>query len=183
MGNRAYGAKRSREKGIGIDERNAHVHQGAEHGLQPAPGGTSLSGLRRRQARGGGLDRQAPSRRVGAQPFDARTDTLLYPDPPSGPHELTAESYFGGECDPYLNCLDIDDFHGKTIVIQRGTSYSVTVDVKYVNELDPTILAGTQTFAKLVTLTIENTYIRDPVEDRPLAMNISRVYTYLRTTI
>ncbi len=120
---------------------------------------------------------------IGARPFDARTDTLLYPDPPSGPQELTAESYFGGECDPYLNCLDIDDFHGKTMVIQRGTSYSVTVDVKYVDELDPTMLAGTQTFAKLVTLTIENTYIRDPVEDKPWAINISRVYTYLRTTI
>lgn len=124
---------------------------------------------------------------IGTRSFDARTDTTVFPDPPSSAEELTAESDFGKSCDPYTGCSDIDDYHEQELTMNRlGTTYSVFVGVRYVEESNPESFSGSKTFAKRVTLTISNPLLRDRDEnedDIVREMFISRVYTYLRTTI
>ena len=120
---------------------------------------------------------------IGNWPFDARTDSLVNEEAPSSPGELTAEANFGGGWCYSAGC-DIDNFDGDSTLVQReGTAYVVHVDVKYVNETDPTQLAGTQTYAKRVMLTITNPLLRDKELDMVMPVEISRVFTYLKTTI
>ncbi len=120
---------------------------------------------------------------IGNWPFDARTDTLVFPDPPSSPTELTSSDNFGGGWCGTAGC-DIDNFHGEsTTIVREGTTYDVSVEVNYVSESDPTLESANRTYAKRVTLTITNDMVRDTESGGALPVEISRVFTYLKTTI
>ena len=113
-------------------------------------------------------------------PFDARTvnenDSTFVT--PSLATELTSPGAFGGGCTPFVNCVDLDDYHGKTI--QRSTSWfdlETRIEVVYVSINDPKVAPGTQTFAKEVRLFSTSPYLTE-VSPNLTEVRMSRVYTY-----
>ena len=120
---------------------------------------------------------------IGSKPFDYRTSEANFPTPPNSAAELTQVSNFGGNCDPELDCADIDDFHGKTLSrLPGGLPFDVAVTVSYVNEDDPNATASVPTFAKEVTLTITSPFIYHGRPDNLIPITISRVFTYFKNT-
>ncbi len=104
---------------------------------------------------------------VGSKPFDAATALAEVEDE----SELTALPFSTGMS--YEEADDIDDFHQ----IQTYTfpefdfDFEIDITVEYVDENDPEVVATSQTFAKKVTVTINNEYLESPVQ-------LSQIYTY-----
>jgi hypothetical protein len=113
-------------------------------------------------------------------PFDARTaneDDLAYVTP-SLASELTSPAGFGGGCTPFVDCVDLDDYHGKTIT--RSLSWfdiSTRIEVVYVSVDDPNVETGTQSFAKEVRLFTSSPYLTK-VSPNLSEVRMARVYTY-----
>ncbi len=122
---------------------------------------------------------------IGSLPFDERTDVTRNPTRLASASELKAPAYFGGNCNPdanYADCKDIDDFDGKSRTLEReDLVYYVAIEVRYVDEDDPTIARQSQTFAKEVVLHITSPHILDSQSSEPLSIVIARVFTYQRT--
>ncbi len=122
---------------------------------------------------------------IGSLPFDERTDAARNPTRLASASELEAPAYFGGNCNPdvnYADCKDIDDFHGKSRTLEReGLAYDAAIEVRYVDEDDPTIAIQSKTFAKEVVLHITSPHILDSQSSEPLSIVIARVFTYQRT--
>ncbi len=124
---------------------------------------------------------------IGRREFDENTDEskmspLVYPVI-STAAELTATADFGG-CSSltYSNpaCDDIDDFDGLAVdVTTSGLTYSINVDVQYVDPLTAAPSIG-KSYAKEVTLTLTNPYLL--VGGAPLEVTLFRVFTYDRHT-
>jgi len=120
-------------------------------------------------------------------PFDEAVDEARYVGPIRYPlvhaaFELTPASAFGmcdsGCTDP----LDLDDYDGMTFYrTVDSLDYIATVSVQYVDELDPTKVSATQTFAKLVTVEVSSEAIA--ISGEPLTIDYSRVFTYERSTM
>ncbi len=121
-----------------------------------------------------------------ALPFDSKVDPdsvivpeLGYPIVLSAT-QITPEAQFGG-CFVYDLCGDLDDFHG--LVVTRtagGLDYEATIEVRYVDENDPMVETGIQTFAKKVTVTVtQGSLIQAGV---PLSTSYSRVFVYDKPT-
>jgi hypothetical protein len=113
-------------------------------------------------------------------PFDERTDTtgVIDFDTPQVASELTSPGSFGGNCQPFVTCGDLDDYHGKTI--RRTLSWfdiETRIEVVYVSVDDPKVESGTQSFAKEVRLFVSSPYLRTLKPDLP-DVRIGRVYTY-----
>ncbi len=121
---------------------------------------------------------------IGSLPFDERTDVTRNPTRLASASELKAPAYFGGNCNPdadYADCLDIDDFHGKSRTLEReGLAYDAAIEVRYVDEDDPTIAIQSQTFAKEGVLHITSPLILDSQSSEPLSIVMTRVFTYQR---
>ena len=104
---------------------------------------------------------------VGTKPFDAATDG----EGVEQASELTTLPFSTGQS--YTQADDIDDFHQ----IQTHTlpefefDFEIDVAVEYVDENDPDLTASSQTFAKKVTVTVNNALMQTPV-------HLSQVYTY-----
>ena len=104
---------------------------------------------------------------VGSKPFDAATALAEVEDE----SELTALPFSTGMA--YEEADDIDDFNQ----IQTYTfpefdfDFDIDITVEYVDENDPEAVATSQTFAKKVTVTINNEYLESPVQ-------LSQAYTY-----
>jgi hypothetical protein len=117
--------------------------------------------------------------------FDQRTDESRYAKPIQFPlvkraSDLTPEAQFGG-CQDYSVCKDVDDFHGMQLVRQtQDFQFVVDLSVRYVDEGNPTELAGTQTFAKRISATVTHPSI--VINGNPLRVTISRIVTYHRVT-
>lgn len=89
----------------------------------------------------------------------------------------------GGEtqCADFTTCPYIEGFAGLSTVITRGDfDYEVTVDaVEYVLPTDFSVVAPGETFAKRVTITVENPYLYlgdDP--SNTFSLTLQRVFTY-----
>ena len=104
---------------------------------------------------------------VGSKPFDAATALAEVEDE----SELTALPFSTGMA--YEEADDIDDFNQ----IQTYTfpefdfDFDIDITVEYVDENDPEAVATSQTFAKKVTVTINNEFLQMPVQ-------LSQAYTY-----
>ena len=104
---------------------------------------------------------------AGSKPFDAATAAGTVNDA----SELTALPFSTGMA--YNEADDIDDFHQ----IQTYTfpefdfDFDIDISVAYVDENDPEVIAASQTFAKKITVTINNEYLESPVQ-------LTQVYTY-----
>lgn len=133
------------------------------------------------QASGVGID---VLEAIGSLPFDSKTDTtkvFVFPAVTSA-DQLTAEADFGG-CIAFVDCEDIDDFDGLTFTRDfDGLDFSVTVAVRYVNEVSPDQYTGTQTYAKEVRLLISNPYVYFTNPSNPLTVEMRRVFSYQRVT-
>ncbi len=118
--------------------------------------------------------------------FDEAVDEARYVGPIQYPlvhvaWELTPQSSFGG-CLVYAACLDLDDFHGMVLTRSvEGLEYEAEISVIYVDELDPMIETGSQTFSKKVTVTVSSSAI--VIGDKPLSVHYSRVFSYERSTV
>ena len=108
---------------------------------------------------------------IGLHPFDAATAG----GPVTDRSALTPESQFNDEGKTFDTAADIDDFHNVVFVHQEEEGFDfgfdVSITVRYVEEDNPSADAGSQTFAKMVTLYIENTNMRTPVV-------LENLYTY-----
>lgn len=123
---------------------------------------------------------------IGRLPFDENTDEskitpLTYPVV-TGTNQITAKANFGG-CAALAvsnpSCDDIDDFDGLIVTVDAdGFEYEVSIDVRYVDPLNPDTPAAGITFAKEVALTISNPYLL--VGGQPLEVELKRVFTYNR---
>ena len=104
---------------------------------------------------------------VGTKDFDEATAGVEITDP----NDLTALPFSTGQT--YDQADDIDDFHQ----IQTHTlpefdfDFEIDIAVEYVNENDPEVTASQPTFAKKVTVTVNNDLLQSPVY-------LSQVYTY-----
>lgn len=113
-------------------------------------------------------------------PFDARTvneaDSTYVT--PSLATELTSPGGFGSSCTPFIDCIDLDDYHGKTI--QRTLSWfdiETRIEVVYVSIDNPNVAPGTQTFAKEVRLFTSSPYLTE-MNSNFSEVRMARVYTY-----
>lgn len=104
---------------------------------------------------------------VGSKPFDAATAGGTVQEA----SELTPAPFTTNKL--YTEAGDIDDFHEmQTHTLQEfDFDFSVDMTVEYVDENNPDLPSATQTFAKKVTVTINNPFLRNPVQ-------IAHVYTY-----
>ncbi len=121
---------------------------------------------------------------AGGLAFDAQTDTLRVFNFPavSDADELTSEIDFGGAT-MLSDALDLDDLDGVTIDRTLGEfRYTVTLDVRYVDEYAPDVYTGYQTFAKELRLEIENEHLFVGNRSNPLTIEMSRVFTYQQIT-
>ncbi|MFV1981329.1 MAG: hypothetical protein ACC655_09270, partial [Rhodothermia bacterium] len=94
--------------------------------------------------------------------------------------QLTPESSFGG-CLDYSLCGDLDDFDG--MIVTRGAGgldYDATIEVKYVDENDPMVETGIQTFAKKVRIAVTQGSLI--IGGEPLSTSYSRVFIYDKPT-
>lgn len=111
------------------------------------------------------------------RPFDASIigSTTRSADLPA--HQFTPARAFGGTCNIDIGCADLDDYHGQTRILERESlKYTVRIEVRYVDEDDPTVVSYVPTFAKEVILRITTTHLRHQRE--PVVMVLGRVYTY-----
>ena len=104
---------------------------------------------------------------VGSKPFDAATTNGTV----DNASELTPLPFSTGMT--YQEAGDIDDFHQIQTYSLPAFDFDFDIDitVAYVDENDPERIAGSQTFAKRVTVTINDEYLASPV-------HLSQVYTY-----
>ena len=104
---------------------------------------------------------------VGSKPFDAATALGEVEDE----SELTTLPFSTGNA--YEEADDIDDFHQiETYSLPEfDFDFDIDITIEYVDEDDPEVVATSQTFAKKVTVTINNEYLESPVQ-------LSQVYTY-----
>ena len=106
---------------------------------------------------------------VGSKPFDAATALSEV----ENESELTALPFSTGMS--YEEADDIDDFHQIETHSLSEFEFDIDIDidisVAYVDENNPEVIATSQTFAKKVTVTINNGYSESPVQ-------LSQVYTY-----
>ena len=121
---------------------------------------------------------------IGMRPFDSKTDTTKVSTFPAvtSQYQLTPEADFGG-CVYFNLCEDIDDYDG--MVIKReydGFEYTVTITVRYVDPLNPTIYTGSQTFAKEILVEITNPYIYVGSSGNPITVPFRRIYSYQKAT-
>lgn len=67
---------------------------------------------------------------------------------------LTPNSLLGPDNETYPQFDDIDDYNGftKELYLEGGKTYTLRVQVNYVNENNPDFLSSTPTFYKLVTV-------------------------------
>lgn len=67
---------------------------------------------------------------------------------------LTPNSLLGPDNETYSQFDDIDDYNGftKELYLEGGKTYTLRVQVNYVNENNPDFLSSTPTFYKLVTV-------------------------------
>lgn len=114
-------------------------------------------------------------------PFDARTvneDDPTYVTP-YNPSELTpAANFGGGGCTPYVTCVDLDDYHGKTIV--RNLSWfdiTTRIEVVYVSVDNPNVETGTQSYAKEVRVYASSPFLTK-VNANLSEIRMARTYTY-----
>jgi hypothetical protein len=126
---------------------------------------------------------------IGRRPFDERTDEskitppIVYPVITST-SQLTPAANFGGCTSMALvavQCDDVDDYHlltGSTTV--GGLTYSYAISVRYVNPANPSQAAGSQTYAKEVSVTVQNPYLT--MNGAPLPVVMRRVFSYNRHT-
>jgi hypothetical protein len=86
------------------------------------------------------------------------------------PDELTPVNALGpdsGETSSiYYN--DIDDFNGysKQVSLPHAEGYSVNCKVQYAQANDPDNVSNTQTYYKLVVITVQSKYLSNPVKLR-----------------
>ncbi len=104
---------------------------------------------------------------VGSKPFDAATALGEV----ENESELTALPFSTGMS--YEEADDIDDFHQIDTHSLSAFEFDFDIDISvaYVDENDPEVIATSQTFAKKITVTINNEYLEMPVV-------LSQVYTY-----
>ena len=104
---------------------------------------------------------------VGSKPFDAATALGEVEDE----SELTTLPFSTGMS--YEEADDIDDFHQIEThsLPEFEFDFDIDITIEYVDENDPEVIATSQTFAKKVTVTINNGYLKSPVQ-------LSQVYTY-----
>lgn len=104
---------------------------------------------------------------VGTKPFDAATASNEVTDP----SELTPFPFGTGM--GYEDADDIDDFNQiQTYTLPEFEfDFQIDIAVVYVDEDDAEVTATSQTFAKKVTVTVNNDLLQTPVY-------LSQVYTY-----
>jgi hypothetical protein len=106
---------------------------------------------------------------IGAKPFDAATILGTVTDA----SELTASPFASGG--DYETAQDIDDFHQidpYTYVSEvEDISYTLNIEVHYVEDDDPSTQSSVQTFSKEVVITLSNPDMLNDIQ-------LSRVYTY-----
>ena len=104
---------------------------------------------------------------VGTKPFDAATVGGEVEDP----NDLTAPPFSTGMT--YTEANDIDDFHQiqTHTLLEFEFDFEIDIIVVYVDENTPEVTASSQTFAKKVTVTVNNDFLQSPVQ-------LSQVYTY-----
>ena len=119
---------------------------------------------------------------ISRMPFDVNTDTSkvhVWP-PVTTANGLTAENNFGG-CASFSTCESIEEFDGVSFNRERdGFRFGVSINVRYVDEDDPTIVTGSQTFAKEVTVSVTNPHMS--LGGNPVTLQMRRVITYDKVT-
>ena len=121
---------------------------------------------------------------IGREPFDSETDTTKVSTFPAvtSPAQLTDEGSFGG-CASFSACEDVDDFDDLTFTRQLdGFSYVIEIQVRYVDEDQPDVYAGTQTYAKEVRALITNQHVYLGNPSNLLTVEMRRVITYDKVT-
>ncbi len=114
---------------------------------------------------------------LAARPFDSRTIGATTPVSELSPKTFTPMDEFGRDCDPEVDCVDIDDFHGKILTVERQKlQYKVKIGVRYLDVDDPTQPSVTQSFAKEVVLHIASPHLRK--NGQPIIVEVGRVYIY-----
>lgn len=121
-------------------------------------------------------------------PFDRQVNPDSLPTPSYYPYvheawQLTPSASFGG-CSNFNACQDLDDFHEIDPPItgeRNGLEYTANIQVRYVDENNPSGPAGAQTFAKELIVTVETEAIQ--INGEPIAATYSRVITYPRITM
>jgi len=80
-------------------------------------------------------------------------------------HKLGTES---GEDPKKLNLFnDFDDFDGYTAVDStERASYNIAISVVYVNDNNPSIISGSETWHKRMTITVSNQYMSTPIQSQ-----------------
>jgi len=121
---------------------------------------------------------------ISLRPFDEKTDTTKVSTFPAvkSRYELTQEGSFGG-CVDFNLCEDIDDFDGMVVDrVYDGFHYRVSITVRYVDPLSPSIYTGAQTFAKEVLIEVENPYLQVGDTGTPLKVPFRRIFSYDKAT-
>jgi len=119
---------------------------------------------------------------ISRMPFDVNTDTskvFVWP-PVTTANGLTAEGDFGG-CGNFIACESVEQFDGVSFTRKRdGFQFNVSIDVRYVDEDNPTLATGYQTFAKEVTVNVANPHMT--IGGNPVTLQMRRVITYDKVT-
>lgn len=104
---------------------------------------------------------------AGSKPFDAATAE----GPVADRSQLTPAPFPTGKS--YAEAIDLDDFHGilPYTISDFDFDFEIGIEVVYVEEDDPEQEAASQTFAKRITVTVENPHLDQPV-------SVSHVYAY-----
>lgn len=120
---------------------------------------------------------------IGRQPFDSQTDSnkVATVPPVTNAAQLTPKGSFGG-CTDYNACEDVDDFDGLTITRDvGGLDFDVVIEINYVDENNPDVQPGFNTFAKEIRLSISSPHLYI-TKSIPLTVQIARVRAYDRAT-
>ena len=108
---------------------------------------------------------------IGLHPFDAATAGSEVTDRSA----LTPEGQFNSEGKTYETASDVDDFHNVAYTYKKEEGFdfdfTLNITVRYVDEDNPSVDAGSQTFAKMVKVRIENPNLPAPLE-------LEILYTY-----
>ncbi|MBU1881749.1 hypothetical protein KKA08_06910, partial [bacterium] len=97
-------------------------------------------------------------------------------------NDLTEDDDLGPDgSESFPNFDDVDDYHGVTIVDSTtfpSVPFTITGNVEYVSETNPSTPSGTETFLKKLKITVTSPYMVNPASDDPVSITLEQIFGY-----
>jgi hypothetical protein len=124
----------------------------------------------------------ALAQRILAEASVRAFDVVCLSLPPVNPSQLTPVGSLGpamGESYPNFN--DLDDFNNLALVDSTAfpsVPFNIAASVDYVRPDNPSVVAGSQTFAKRLRITVTSPFLVNPANNQPVQIQLEQVFAY-----